>query len=111
MHKNNHLPIGEECYLDLELEVLVKDEFKISLSRLQFRILFYLATKLNQCVKYEELINFTWGSDSFITKQQLYVYINRIRERIEDNPRKPKCLFSVRGGGYVLYPRRKENAK
>lgn len=32
----------------------------------------------------------------------LYVYINRIRIIVEDNPRKPRYIKSVRGFGYKL---------
>lgn len=101
--------LGEKCYLDVENEILVKDNLPIALSRIQFRLLYYLAQHLGQPVSDQELANYAWGTEAFISKSALYVNINRLRQRLEDNPKMPKCLMSLRGSGYVLYPRRINN--
>ncbi len=99
--------LGEECYLDVEKEILVKDDLPIALSRIQFRLLYYLANHMGQPVSDQYLISYAWGTDAFVSRNDLYVYINRLRQRLEDNPKLPECLLSLRGKGYVLYPRRR----
>ncbi|MCF8566839.1 winged helix-turn-helix domain-containing protein [Alicyclobacillus tolerans] len=99
--------IGDDCILDVSTRTLVKDGTSIQLSLLQFRILHYLAQHLNQPVRHEELMQHVWGKDSNVTKSELHVYINRLRKRIERDPLHPQCLMSLRGFGYVLYPRLK----
>lgn len=42
-----------------------------------------------------------WGS-AIIDENTIMVYMNRIRQKIEDNPVKPKYLQTVRGVGYKL---------
>ncbi|WP_197256470.1 winged helix-turn-helix domain-containing protein [Paenibacillus dendritiformis] len=36
-------------------------------------------------------------------RQELYVYINRLRKKMEDDPKKPKPLVTIKSVGYVLY--------
>lgn len=105
--KEPYLSLGDDCFLDLAKEIMVKDDFPVALSRIQFRILYYLGLNLGIPVTNQELIRFAWGEDSFISVGELYVYINRIRQRLEDDRRKPQYLFCLRGVGYVLYPRTK----
>ena len=100
------IPLGDNCYLDVDKEVIVKDKLPIALSRVQFRLLYYLANKLGQPVFNHELTAYAWGSEAFVSRNDLYVYINRLRQRLEDNPKKPTCLLSLRGLGYILYPRK-----
>jgi len=101
------LSLGDDCYLDLTKEIMIKDEFPIALSRIQFRLVYCLGLNLGTPVTNDELIKFAWGDDAFINRGELYVYINRIRQRLENDWRKPQYLFSLRGVGYVLYPRQK----
>ncbi len=94
--------IGAHCYLDVFRETLVKDGLPIALSRTQFRIIYLLAQNLGQPVLYRDLILYAWG-DAECCRNDLYVYINRIRQRLEKHPKSPQHLLSVRGVGYVLY--------
>lgn len=112
MGAENGRPIllGADCYLDVEKEILVKDNLPIALSRTQFYLLYYLARHLGQPVSDQELMIYVWGTEAFVSRNDLYVYINRLRQRLEDNPKKPKCLMSLRGRGYILYPRSKNDS-
>ena len=40
-----------------------------------------------------------WG-DSIIDENAIMVYINRLRQKIEDDPAHPKFIQNVRGLGY-----------
>jgi DNA-binding response OmpR family regulator len=82
-------------------ERLVKDGLVIALSRTQFRLLFLLAQNLGCPVSSGDLIGYVWGDNEF--RNDLYVYINRIRQRLEKNPKSPKYLMSLRGMGYILF--------
>lgn len=106
MESRQPILLGEKCYLDVEKEILVKDNLPIALSRIQFRLLHYLAQHVGQPVSDQNLIRYAWGAEAFVSRNDLYVYINRLRQRLEDNPKRPECLLSLRGKGYVLYTRK-----
>ncbi|WP_370589811.1 helix-turn-helix domain-containing protein [Thermoactinomyces sp. CICC 10523] len=55
-------------------------------------------------MKSEELIAYAWGEFSTSKLCDLYVYINRLRQRIGDDTAKPKFLLTIRNIGYILYP-------
>ena len=40
-----------------------------------------------------------WG-DTIIDENAIMVYINRLRQKIEDDPSHPKFILNVRGLGY-----------
>jgi DNA-binding response OmpR family regulator len=100
--KETVIALGNNCFLNSDKEVLIKDGLKIALSRTQFRILLYLADHIGACVAYEDLMHYIWGEESKCCKDELYVYINRLRKLIENNPNSPRRLVSMHGIGYTL---------
>ncbi|MHB1683578.1 MAG: winged helix-turn-helix domain-containing protein [Bacilli bacterium] len=74
-------------------------------SPIQVIILKLLASRLGSPVSSEEIIRTVWGGSTYVGNTELYVYVNRIRTRLEENPKYPKFLLSVRGFGYVLLTR------
>jgi two-component system response regulator RegX3 len=48
----------------------------------------------------EHLIAQVWGSDYFGDTKTLDVHVKRLRQKIEDDPHRPKHLVTVRGLGY-----------
>ncbi len=48
----------------------------------------------------EKLFNMVWGMESFSENSTLTVHINKLREKIEINPREPKAIVTVWGVGY-----------
>ncbi|UOF89541.1 helix-turn-helix domain-containing protein [Fodinisporobacter ferrooxydans] len=99
------ISIGQDCYL--EYWSLYKDNAKVALSPTQFRILQYLALNIGNPVSTDQLILNVWGPETLIGPNDLHVHIKRLRDRLEDDGRNPKCLLTIRGIGYILYPREK----
>ena len=68
---------------------------------MEYRLLMTLATRKNEILKREELLDSIWdiGGD-FINDNTLTVYIKRMREKIEDDPQNPKLIETIRGIGY-----------
>ncbi len=50
----------------------------------------------------EELLRKVWGADEYIDPRTLDVHIRWLREKLEDEPSKPRRLITLRGKGYVL---------
>ena len=88
--------------LDLNQLIVLKGTSSISLTVTQFRILRMLSEHLNSPVSSEDIIATVWSTMS-VQNSELYKQINRIREKIESNPSKPRHLLTVRGFGYLLH--------
>src|SRR6476660_3376128 len=77
----------------------------VPLSTLEFRLLYYLASRPNRVFTRDQLLDAVWGTDRFVTPRSVDVYVRRLRERIESDPENPMHLKTVRGAGYLFETR------
>lgn len=74
----------------------------LPLSTLEFRLLYYLASRPNRVFSRDQLLDAVWGTDRFVTPRSVDVYVRRLREKVERNPERPEYLKTVRGAGYLF---------
>lgn len=79
------------------LQVEGKD---VEITSKEFELLKLLIENKGVTLKKEYLFNSIWGSDSESEIQTLTVHIKWLREKIEENPKKPKHIITVWGVGY-----------
>ena len=72
------------------------------LSTLEFRLIYYLASRPNRVFTRDQLLDAVWGTERFVTPRSVDVYIRRLREKIEVDPESPVHLKTVRGAGYLF---------
>lgn len=84
-------------------QVFVKNE-EITLTAKEFDLLLFLANSPNQVFTKEQLLERVWGFDFYGDITTVTVHIRRLREKIEENPSKPKYIETVWGVGYRLRP-------
>jgi DNA-binding response OmpR family regulator len=66
----------------------------------EFRLLEYLATHRGRVLTRDQLLDAVWKETAFVTPRSIDVYIRRLREKIELDPRHPQYLKTLRGIGY-----------
>ena len=76
------------------------DGKKKEVTEKEFELLKILIENKNVTMKKEYLFNNVWGSDSDSEIQTLTVHIKWLREKIEDEPKKPKHIITEWGVGY-----------
>ena len=54
---------------------------------------------VNRVFSKEMLYELIWG-EAIVDENAIMVYINRLRQKIEENPAHPKFIQTVRGLGY-----------
>ncbi len=74
----------------------------VTLSTLEFRLLYYLASRPNKVFTRDQLLDAVWGAERFVTPRSVDVYVRRLREKIETDPENPIHLKTVRGAGYLF---------
>ncbi len=77
---------------------------EVRLPNKEYEILLFLAENPNVAFTKEYLFEKIWGFDYLSDSATVMVHINRIREKIEEDPRNPKIIETVRGVGYRLCP-------
>ncbi len=73
-----------------------------TLTYMESRVYDYLRTHLGDVCDKTEIMQAIWGEDNMPSNSALQKIIERIREKIEDEPDSPYKLISVRGRGYML---------
>jgi two-component system phosphate regulon response regulator PhoB len=66
----------------------------------EFRLLEYLASHRGRVLTRDQLLDAVWKETPFVTPRSIDVYIRRLREKIELDPRHPQYLKTLRGIGY-----------
>ena len=77
-----------------------KNNVNIDLSKKEFELLLFLAKNPKQVFTREHLYEGVWGLDSYGDLDTVTVTINRLRQKIEENPATPKHILTVWGVGY-----------
>lgn len=79
--------------------VFVKDK-EISLKNKEYELLLFLVTNADMVFDKETLYERIWGMDAVGDNATVAVHINRLREKIEENPSDPHYIETVWGAGY-----------
>ena len=82
-------------------EVFFKDK-KIDLTRAEYEILTLLISKKGHVFSREAIAIESESINPESSNKSIDVIIGRLRAKIEDDPKKPKYIISVRGVGYKL---------
>jgi len=89
---------------DLEIDIAsmtVRVQGKTVLTTVrEFRLLEYLARHRGRVFTRDQLLDAVWKDGSFVTPRSIDVFVRRLREKIELDPRHPRYLKTMRGIGY-----------
>ena len=77
-----------------------KNGSPIEMTTKEFDLLVLLMENKGKTLTKEYLFNRIWGSDSFSEQQTLTVHVKWLRQKIEDDPKKPRKIQTVWGVGY-----------
>ena len=75
---------------------------ELSLTPLEFSILWYLCERRGNVVSSEELFEAVWGEKYLDSNNTVMSHIARLREKMHEPSRKPKFIKTVWGVGYTI---------
>ena len=90
----------KDIYLDDEKSIIFFKGRELTLTNAEFGILKYLLKKEGGVVSREELIYNVEAISEESTNKSIDVIIGRIRQKLDEIPKDPKYIHSVRGIGY-----------
>ena len=74
----------------------------VQLSRTEYKLLSTLAQNVGMVVTHELLLEKVWGPEYNRDVDFIWVYISRLRRKIETNSRRPQYILTVPDVGYKL---------
>jgi phosphate regulon transcriptional regulator PhoB len=86
--------------LDPARHEVTKGDQPLDLSAMEFKLLEFFLRHRGRVFSRTQLLDFVWGQDRFVEPRTVDVHIRRLREKVEDDPRRPLLILTVRGMGY-----------
>lgn len=112
LRRYNKLNIAEEkkdgvieidnLIIDVNTHEVKVDDKEINLTVIEFEILLLLARNKGMVFNAEKIYEKVWKDEFFDSNNTVMVHIRKIREKIEQNPKKPKFIKTVWGVGYKI---------
>lgn len=108
-----HEPIEVNHRLKLDFdrrEIWVEGE-KVQLRPTEYRLLYHLVQNAGWVVPHEQLLAKVWGYEYREETHYLRLYVNYLRQKLEENPSEPKYILTERGVGYRFVDFRRESGR
>jgi DNA-binding response OmpR family regulator len=98
---SNEMVTFGDVAVDMERLQVTRGGDVVSLTPIEFRLLRYLVSNPNMPRSRDAIIEAVWGYDSDVGNDRtIDVHVRHLREKLEENPRDPQWLITVRGVGY-----------
>lgn len=98
--KDSPLRLGRWTF-DADRGELVDGDERLSLTQVEHTLIKALATRKGEVVGREELARLCEMDDA--AERTVDVQVTRLRKKVEEDPKSPKYIQTVRGKGYVLW--------
>lgn len=98
---HNSLQFGR-LEIDPDAMICTLDQNQCELTSHQFTLLHTLAESAGRVLSRDTLIDRLKGQEFDAFDRSIDVHISRIRNQIEDDPKHPKRILTIRGAGYVF---------
>jgi two-component system KDP operon response regulator KdpE len=73
---------------------------RLSLTPTEYKLLYYLVRNAGRVLQHATLLSRVWGRDYVDEIDYLRVYIRRLRDKLGDDPDRPRYIQTERGVGY-----------
>jgi DNA-binding response OmpR family regulator len=77
-----------------------KDDILVDVTSVEFDLLYTLASRPNHVFTRDKLLDMAWKESNYSVPKVVDVHIGHIRKKIEDDPKRPAFIVTVRGTGY-----------
>ena len=98
----NLLVINEVLAIDMNARKVTKYGEEVTLTKTEYGILELLARNRGRVFSTEEIFKNVWGEKYYEGNNTVMVHLARLREKIEENPRKAQIIKNVWGVGYII---------
>ncbi len=93
------LQVGDVT-VDFRAHTLSRAGQPLETTALEMRLLRYLVRHEGTLLPRQRILDAVWGADYFGTDRTVDNFINRLRTKIEPDPKSPRHIVTVRGAGY-----------
>ncbi|MBK5276296.1 MAG: response regulator transcription factor [Desulfuromonadales bacterium] len=88
--------------LDPEKHRVTRDGKPVTLTTWEYKLLHALMDSPGKAFSREELLNQCYQNSEAVIERVIDVHIGKLRQKIEDDPSRPRYILTVRGHGYCF---------
>ena len=92
----------DDVVIDLGRRSVLRAGAEVRLTPTEYRVLSYLARHVGAVVDHQTLLREVWGPSYVHERNYLWTFVQRLRQKLEDDPRRPRLVVSVGSRGYRL---------
>lgn len=93
---------AKDLTVDFDKRLITLEGREIHLTRVEYKIVSFLARNSGKVITYDALINQIWGPYAGDNNRILRVNMANIRRKLEKNPGEPEYIFTELGVGYRM---------
>jgi len=90
--------------IDSATREVTKNGAPLRLTAREFDLLWFVASHPQRVFSREQIMRRVWGYSSALDTGTVTVHVRRLREKVEDEPSRPRHLETVWGVGYRFSP-------
>lgn len=94
--------IVENLKWDVENRLVYLDEKILDLRAKEYNLLTLFMKRPGKVFTKQEIYEFLWEEEYFNDDNTIMVHISNLREKIEENPKNPTKIITIRGIGYMM---------
>jgi DNA-binding response OmpR family regulator len=92
------------CRIDFVARKFFRGEIETPLTAKEFRLLEHFASRPGRALTRNEILNAVWGRSVIVTARSVDRCVTTLRGKIEDDPRRPRHVITIRDIGYRFEP-------
>jgi len=92
----------QDLTIDVGARVVRQGDAEVDLTGIEFDILAALARRAGRVVPRDALLEAAGRGDVVVSDRTVDVHISHLRQKLNEDPRAPRLIKTVRGVGYVL---------
>lgn len=100
--KEDDLTIIKDLRLDEKSCKLYKKDVDLKLTAFEYRLIAYLMKNKNRVFTKAQLYEAVWEEAYLGDESIIMVYISKLRDKIEEHPKEPQFIKTIRGLGYIF---------
>jgi two-component system KDP operon response regulator KdpE len=93
-----------DVVIDLGRRTVLKAGREVRLSPTEYGLLARLARQAGTVIDHRTLLREVWGASHVHERNYLWTFVQRLRQKLEDDPRSPRVIVSAGSRGYRLGP-------
>ncbi|MBZ5986725.1 response regulator transcription factor [Leuconostoc gelidum subsp. gelidum] len=92
----------QDIMIDDNKKVVTKAGKNLTLTPREYELLLYFSQRVGRVIDRETILTAVWGYEFVGESRMVDMHISNLREKVENNPKSPQILKTVRGFGYTM---------